>query len=104
MALSTKDTCKAKTVMALAFRDGPMARGTKANGSIIRPMDKANSGMLMGTFTMVRGATTRLTVSASTPTLMALSMKASGLTIISTAKVLSSGRTAVSTMGSTVMV
>lgn len=104
MVQSTKDTCKDKTVTALAFRDGLMVHATKDNGSITRPMGRANFGMPMATYTMERGAMTKLTVSVFTPTLMAPSTKANGSTIISTARVLNFGQTAASTTACTVMV
>ena len=53
----------------------------KVSGSIIRPMEKVNSGMLLEIFMRAIGLMTKLVVLGSTTTLMERGMLASGRTI-----------------------
>ena len=69
----------------------------KEIGAETRPMDRANSGMQMVTYTKANGRKTKPTVMVSILMSMVLSMRATGETICKTAPALSHGPMALAT-------
>lgn len=83
---STEATWTTEFARAPESRPGRMERGTKATGTIIELSVKENSGILMATFTMVNGLTTKPMDMVSTGILTGLSMRVSGSMICKMAK------------------
>ncbi len=89
--------------MALVFKSGLMAPNTKANGKIIRPMDKENFAILMETSTKVNGSMTDHVAKAHTYMQMEPNLLASGKTTSKMGLVLNNGSTVKFTKASTKM-
>ena len=87
-------TLKLNNVMVEVIKYGVMEAYTKDIGRVIKQMVVVDSSMQTVTFMMVTGKMIKLMGSASTLTLMALSMRAIGLTISNMAKARSTGQMA----------
>ena len=84
--------------MGPEHRSGLTALSTRGSGALTKPTAKASSGTLMVMSTKVFGKTIKQTGTESTFMLTVPSTKATGSTIFRTAKALSLGVMAVSTM------
>jgi len=95
MELSTRDIFTTTCVKDQVFKSGLITPNMKANGERTKPMEEANSGMLMATSTRANGKMTKQTAMEFTFMLTELNMKDTGRTISKMDKVWNPGKTAV---------
>ena len=97
MEQSTKDIFTTTCDKDLVFKSGLIMPSMKVNGEKIKPMDEANSGMLMATSMRANGKMTKQMVMEFTSMLMELNTKDTGRTIFKMDKEWNPGKTAADT-------